>query len=543
MKIIHNTRFLIICCLLLMQFCSLASGREPRLICHTDRDVYIAGETIFFSLKIAGQDPPGAEGIAYLVVRGEGSSLVTKVCIQTLDGAASGSINLPDTLQSGIYQLMAFTNEMRNWGEASFFRKEILVANLFDRELKAFRFHDSLVEPRPIPEDAPGISIRGLKQDYQRGEEVSIRLETEATVLLYSVSVREVCSFNPVIAAKSPVHQGICESLYLQETDGQIIRGRVLAPEAVPSCRVFLSAADTLVNLQYDDTDSAGWFRFKLPDYYQGKEVFIQAVPADPGKTFTIELEDKFRLEQPFVPSARVFPPRLKEYLQESQDMFRVRRSYGQQPPPDTLTIKKPVKDQYRVFDKPDQQVYPSDFEPLPDFREISREILPTVRVRGPLEIQLLDEARGQYFEVPPALFVNGVYTRDVRRIMPMGSGSIHKVEVVNAQRVFGSLTFAGILALVTHSKELTTEPGVHRMRPEPVRPNTRMQHFQPLSGKTLPDFRQLLYWDPAVTASSGQVSFFTSMHTGLFEICVESISPEGEVLREKKYFTVSRNP
>lgn len=551
-------RYLLMACLLLLKVGGIASPADERVYVHTDREVYIAGETIFYKLVVSGQPQPAAASIAYLLIRNERSAAIARICIKTNQGATSGSIILPDTLQSGMYQLVAFTNAMRNAGEEHYFRKEILVANLFDEELKAFRFTAPGPGSESVREEPanPGIQIHGLKQHYRCGETVKLQLSlSEKTSSLpsgISVSVREVSPGMKVQSGTGVLTREPPMGVFLPETDGQIIRGRLIdafTEKGIPFCCVLLSAKDSLVNLQYDSTDADGWFRFSLKDYYQGRELYIRAMNLEPTVRYRVETEDKFSLREPYVPSAKEFPAGLRIFIRESQDLFKVQRSYRQLPVSDTIPVPASSMDNSRVFARPDQVVYPSDFEPLADFQEISREILPTVRIRRVNNlpaIQLVDDLERQYFEESPALFINGVYSGDFQRLMPWGTSMIRKIEVVNARRVYGSLDFAGILAIYTRNPVELAEPGVLQLKALPFEPHTRLQIFEPVTDPTLPDFRQLLLWDPAIQLQPGNpvaLEFMTSRHTGLFEISIEGVGEAGQRIQETFQFNVSQHP
>ena len=104
----------------------------------TDREVYIAGEDLFFNCfcyqPIINKSVKDSK-FAYLVLRNENNTIISGSCFKLENNMFSGSINLPDTLSTGRYQLVSYTNSMRNFGENTFYKKEILVANRFDKDL------------------------------------------------------------------------------------------------------------------------------------------------------------------------------------------------------------------------------------------------------------------------------------------------------------------------------------------------------------------------------------------------------------------------
>ncbi|MDR4987989.1 MAG: hypothetical protein RG741_04010 [Bacteroidales bacterium] len=118
---------------------------EPRenVYVVTDRDLYIAGERMFFNLSVLNNNQQShfQSQYAYLALRSH-DNIVKKITLRLDDRRASGSLYLPDTLSTGMYELVAFTNWLRNRGEQAYFRKTVFIANRFDTGLKA-------VEPTP----------------------------------------------------------------------------------------------------------------------------------------------------------------------------------------------------------------------------------------------------------------------------------------------------------------------------------------------------------------------------------------------------------
>lgn len=125
---------------------AIAEGNTPfqpreNIFVTSDRDHYIAGERLFFHLRLLNKDDyDGPQSrYAYLTLRNQDGA-IDGLTLRLLEGQASGSLYLHDTLSTGLYEMVAFTNWMRNHGEQAFYRKTIFIANRFDRDL-------SFIEP------------------------------------------------------------------------------------------------------------------------------------------------------------------------------------------------------------------------------------------------------------------------------------------------------------------------------------------------------------------------------------------------------------
>jgi hypothetical protein len=115
----------------------LPMHQQERIHLHTDRDIFVAGEHVFYQLNV--YNPSSRQrsnsNIAYLVLRDLNNQNTLEQAIRLDRNQAFGAFYLPDTMSTGHYELVAFTNFMRNQGEWSFFRKQLFVANRFDGEL------------------------------------------------------------------------------------------------------------------------------------------------------------------------------------------------------------------------------------------------------------------------------------------------------------------------------------------------------------------------------------------------------------------------
>jgi hypothetical protein len=101
---------------------------------HTDRDVYVAGEELWFTSYLfereTGKISSGSE-IAYFELLNPNNKPVIQKRMLISEGICPGSTHLPDTLPPGIYTCRIYTNWMKNFLPANASTKNIAIVNPF----------------------------------------------------------------------------------------------------------------------------------------------------------------------------------------------------------------------------------------------------------------------------------------------------------------------------------------------------------------------------------------------------------------------------
>ena len=113
---------------------------REEIFLHTDRDIYVSGEEMWFKLYLIDRRSSGLSlnsRIAYVELLNAGNRPVIQKRILLNQGAGSGQLMLPDSLSSGTYTLRAYTGWMKNFLPENCFMKDITVYNsLIDKVFK-----------------------------------------------------------------------------------------------------------------------------------------------------------------------------------------------------------------------------------------------------------------------------------------------------------------------------------------------------------------------------------------------------------------------
>jgi len=555
--------------------------KPEKVYLQTDRNIYIAGGDLFFTLYLKGSSNQMSK-YAYLILRDRYNFPVSRARVEIKNQSSFGTIWLPDTLHSDIYQLVCYTNWMRNEGEDSYFTKEIIIANRFDRKLE--RFDSTLYAyPSANSSDTDSVNITGNgnlviypdKHIYKTREKVNFYIDAkniqDDSIIKLSVSVSEIVPVSrnePSITecfrnsdkAKREGETGQNQYKYQPEIKGTIIDGRIVPVQhsdnqfvsgntnnesGTINYTVLVSTPDTIANMQYTTAGLSGSFRFLLNPYYEGKELIIRI--KENAKAL-LELDDKFKLYEPYVPSDLLNGPRIRSYLIRSLKISEVQKYYTERTETNTgekieYTLAIP-----RVYYHPYSRVFPADYLPLPDFVEISRELLPALKVRklnDSYVSSFIDTQNKGVTNIEPIIFLDGVPVNDVNQIINLGSNEIKQIDLLPVIRYYGEMPLSGILAVFSKNLEINniqfTTPTI-RYQVISSRNFTKPVPYIPVNNNHIPDLRQVLLWDPEIKMHNKenlQIECYTSDLHGKYRISVQGITSKGLAVNGTAIITV----
>jgi len=167
---------------------------QEKLYLHLDRPSYWAGEDIWFKAYL--KNSPVYASNLYVDLLNSAGKVVSRTVCWAQDGLSYGDIHLSDTISSGMYQVRAYTNWMRNFDEEQFFRKDMIIWNLRDRakpseksELKAREVdvqflpeggtflagEKNRIAYKVIDKNGKGLDTEGIVFDEKRAEVARIK--------------------------------------------------------------------------------------------------------------------------------------------------------------------------------------------------------------------------------------------------------------------------------------------------------------------------------------------------------------------------------
>lgn len=521
---------------------SRASGTS-RLV--TDRDIYVSGDELLLSVWL----PDNCDfKVLYLGLTDASGKAICGVNLPVSDFRSAGHLYLPDSLQSGSYLVTAFSPHRQPVVLAN---KEIVVLNRFvntEEHLSLSRGQLSPVPALPVSEWRFG----GLSPAYRPGQEVELRLENSQPVGqadLLTVCVSRCPENWPSLQQTVPA-KAFTEAPMTRE-QGITIRGQVrFLADKKPAAGaiVYLSIPDSIPFFDYYQTASDGAFYFVLPGVYGVRELVLQAELDDQNENLELLVQNNAEgATLSFKTQPVEWTTEWRTFMNESVNQAVFRKIFRQTDlDEEQVTLK--LKFPFPFYGSAAMKVDPDEFFELGDFSEIARELLPAVRFRnrkGDYKLDVVDYEMKGYLSGKPMVLVDGVPVTDLSRIAPMGTKQIDWVDMVPYQRFYGDLKMDGVVAIYTKeggASALPESPRLLKQKAETLQPPFRLTAAKP-AGTTEPDFRSLLFWEPAISPVAGKkISFRTPDVAGTYRVYLLERTADGQLHERTDYFTVN-NP
>jgi hypothetical protein len=515
---------------------------KERLTLLTDRDFYTSGETILFNILATGHDSTGVIKIDLINTNGKIISGVSKYLKKE---QASGYIYLTDSLKTGTYMLCSTLN-----GSELATVKELFICNRFlGLSETSTIFQVSGIEPIRKT-SLEGLVVEGLNKTYKTRENVlaSIHLSSEILHRLKGPLLLSVAEIIPEYSTDAFAIKIPPQTYDIEKQEGIVLKGQVKdSRSGVPfqNACIQLSVPDSIPWLDYCITGDNGLFSFQMDNYMGKIPVVIQGYDLNKKNLLKIVLHRRDSLPSLVPPlTGRQTPVTLQKHASGAIEATTLRKIYNSQEL-DVEMAHSTKKHDYPFYGVPTETIYPRLFLDLPDFTEISRELLPGVKFRAYNRIptmQILNPATLNYFNDPPLVTVDGIPVRDLNIIKNLGSKDIERIEIGRKERFFGDLTFPGVVAitLLKHDNRLFPESDeLMKLEFDAVQPSVSLK--PPQSDKMHePDLRKVLLWktepNPTQTLT---VEFKTSDIHGFFKIVLQGKTEDGLVVCNEQTFEV----
>lgn len=528
------------------------TGSNSRLFLYTDRDYCVSGDTVWFKVEIRNGWRQNSN-VVHLQLHSPNSNLIADVKKKSTGDWAEGFIHVPDSLSTGVYFLSAFLNSQRSSSGWEAVNNTLFVYNRFDEEITEMYVP---VADNKIEEEQWEnlISVSGGKEIFAPREKVKIDLGLDEidTLSVKNVVVRvshldelaAEAGGRFVVQAKSskpsiPV---------IDEKDGFLLSGKVtdaVTGEPAEKVVVLLSLYGEMPYLDYYFTADDGNFHFFLKNAYGVANIVLQAV-AEEDREFDLQVDKNYMVSEKINLQSKILTPGQSDLIANAINGVFFKKLFGESYAVEDETFYMPARFEYPYYGKPYDRVIPADFFDLPNFREISRELLHGVQYRvqdGEITLRLLNGPENVYFKSDPLRLINGIPVFKNRLFAGFDSDDIEYIDLVLKERLYGDLNFKGILSVSLKDKSnawMTQQPNFFSVSVPCLQPDKQPGYTKTHVEKTnLPDIRQVNFWQLTETGEKQQVEFRLSDLKGKVEISVEGVTEDGTSFKTSKIIEV----
>jgi ribosomal protein S24E len=510
----------------------------------TDRDVYVSGETLLAKIYTPENNP---SRIAYLDLVNQSGTRISGAALQIMNNQADGYLQLPDSLSSGTYQLRAY--QKNTAGKLKIIR-EIWISNRFDGLEKT-----SQMKKQVLPEIQPNlktdqINIQNIEPEYPTKSSLEASIQISESILnqIEGDLLVSIAQTDSAYTAASFSMQSDRSQTGMNEAKGIILSGTVTDKKTqLPAANmtVYLTIPDSVPGFQYYKTRSDGRFYFLLDHYYGSVQAIVQCYSNVPTQRLKIKMDELYAesgSQAEYV--KRPVPEPLKANISRNIDAVTLQKIFEQNK---FKFLEIPAKSHqpYPYYGKPTQTIDPQLFTDLPDFTEVSRELLPGVKFRNynnEPSLTIWNAPMHNYFEEKPLVLIDGIPIQDLNVIKEMGSADIDRVDVCQSERFYGDLRFAGVVAIYTTKADyskLSESDQLIRLKLDAIQPPATLNE-QHSSEPNIPDLRQVIYWNPSTTPQTTlPVKCNISSVLGQYKLVVRGRLKDGTLIFTEKQFEV----
>jgi hypothetical protein len=510
----------------------------------TDRDVYVSGETLLAKVYTPSDNP---SRIVYLDLVSPYGTRICGVSLQINSSQADGFMLLPDSLHSGTYLLRSY---FKNTSGKSKTIREIWISNRFDGLDKTYQLNRLMGLEKCQDQPNGQIEIDQVETNYHTPAGIEAKIKIDEKLLKEMDGNMLVCvaQTEPAFMPASFVWSSDMKREGQTENKGIILSGTVTDKgTSLPAAgiTVCLTIPDSIPGFQYYQTKTDGRFYFMVNNYYGSVQAVVQCFGNSALQRLKIKLDDLFAApdkltDMSTVPASETF----KNNIAQKIDAVTFQKIFNENnlkllPAPE----RKP--DSYPYYGKPSNTVDPHLFIDLPDFNEVSKELLPGVKFRNynnEPTMKVINSASRLYFEDQPLVLIDGIPVRDLNVIKNMGTTDIKRVDICQSERFYGDLRFPGVVAIYTTKADYSQLPEsdqLIRIKLETIQaPATLSEPGSPES--TIPDLRQVIYWNPSIEPSGNlTVNCTTSSIVGQFKLVIRGKLKDGTTVFAEKQFEV----
>lgn len=530
-----------------------------------DRDFYIAGEEIRFSLFSINKSYRDfhysrLSKVGYIELHNNNGMVASAKCY-IVDGRGGGSIELAPNLPTGNYKIVAYTKQMLNENDPQFFEREVaIIAPLSGEKIENnVIFTDEPLDLRRDDLQSRMLSVNLSNKEIEKESELKISLKNlsnESQSL--AISVHKVSRISPdtdyISIDKSLSKYNITtlpefSNRYIPEYEGEIIRAKI-STDDLPTYNsvISMAAVGDGMNLYFSPVGKDGELVFYTNSLTDKRELVIEPY------NFLME-EYKIDFIDPFInlPIENTPPLHISRdsynILNERAFEMQVARRYGlYRENSDQLEVANPFlsyKSSEYILD---------DYRRFLNLEETIIEYVRELRIRKVAGKQQLISFWNSSFGAhlnqtisnkPALVFFDGIPVYDHDSLLSHDAYKIRSIEIYTHAIYLGEYVFEGIVFINTINgkyEELKMNKSTKIIDYNAPQIAKKFTASSLINNDKIPDIRTLLYWNPILNIDdSAEIDIYTSSIPGYYCIKIEGISESGTPILSEIYFEVKK--
>jgi hypothetical protein len=329
---------------------------------------------------------------------------------------------------------------------------------------------------------------------------------------------------------------------YPPELNGYLLQGRVrqgTSGAPVDGISAYLSLPGRSFWFGSASSHTGGLVQFELPQAYGLRRLVLQT-DAVRDSTYRVELLSPFTPGGALaVPGLPPLPARWTAALTERHLQVQAQRAF---PAPRPSYYPMPT-DTVAFYGRADERYLLDDYTRFPSLEDVMREYVPGVLVRqrkDGFHFMVVDRPRHINLKENPLTLLDGLPIFNLNQLMAFDPLKIKKLDVIANRYFIGQQVYDGLVSYSTYKGDLGGYPlNPHALIEEYETVQVPREFYTPRydteaqQRSRLPDLRNLLYWNPAVTLTANKpqtLTFSSSDQAGRYLVVMQGLTPDGHL-------------
>lgn len=329
---------------------------------------------------------------------------------------------------------------------------------------------------------------------------------------------------------------------FIPEYEGLTIHGTIGNGDDISYSKIplYLAATGEMVQLYGSRANEQGHFYFVTKNLFGKQKLVIQSNRHKDIKSLRLTLQNPFSKEITSRKFESVYlPPTYKSSIRARHIHMQTHNIYWNA---ENNKIAASVIDSTDFYDRVDNTYILDNYTRFPTMEEVMREFIPEVIVRkqdNNFIFRIVKEPQEIHMDNPLVL-INNIPVFDINKIIEYNPLLVKRIDIIKDGFILeGEILLKGVINYRTYTnslEEVNLDPAVTVIDYEGLQ--LPRIFYSPMYGDNVhdqskPDFRNLLFWEPAINISgteSKEITFYTSDLPGKYIGVIQGVSNNGNV-------------